>query len=75
MIRDKIFFNLTQTSVRVSTISGISNLTKGFGKTNIKPIKSYFVVNQKFNNPKIFIFWQDKLGQFGSPIIHRTIKH
>ena len=51
ILQDKIFFNLTLTSNCVSTISDISNLTKGCGRANIKLIKSYFVVNQKFNNP------------------------
>ena len=72
---DKIFFNLTLTSVSVSTTSGTSNLSEGFGRENIKPIKSYVIVYQKFNNPKTFILWHDILGQFGSPIICRIIKH
>ena len=53
---DKIFFNLTLTSVRVITIFGISTLTNGFGRASINHIKSYFVVNHKFNNPKNIIF-------------------
>ena len=31
------------------------------------------VVNHKFNNPKIFL-WYDLLGQFGSPMMRRVIK-
>ena len=68
ILRDKIFFNLTLTSVGVSIIYGISNLVEGFRKANIKPIKSYFVGKQKFNNQRFFL-WHDRLGQFGSPII------
>ena len=48
----KIFFDLTRTSVSVSTIYDTSNLTEGSKRTNIKP---NVVVNQKFNNLNIFI--------------------
>ena len=30
--------------------------------TSIKSIESYVVVNQKFNNPKTFVLWHDRLG-------------
>ena len=73
VLRDKIFFNLTLISAYVSTIFGISSLIEGLGRENIKPIKSYFVVNHKFNNPKIFILWHNILGRFGFSIICRTI--
>ena len=43
--------------------------------TIIKPIESYVVVNQKFNNPKVFVFWHDRLGRSGSSMIHRIIEH
>ena len=29
---------------------------------NIKPIESYVIVNQKFNDLKTFVLWHDKLG-------------
>ena len=29
---------------------------------NIKPIESYIFVNHKFNDPKIFVLWHDRLG-------------
>ena len=45
ILRDKIFFNLTLTSVSVSTIFGTSNLTEGSKRANMKSIKSYVVVN------------------------------
>ena len=54
ILRDKIFFNLILTSASVSTIYSISNLAEVFERANLKAIKSYFVRNQKFNNPKIF---------------------
>ena len=34
----------------------------GLYHTTIKPIESYVVVNQKFNDPKVFVLWHDKLG-------------
>ena len=40
----------------------LSSFSSGLYHTTIKPIKSYVVVNQKFNNPKAFILWHDKLG-------------
>ena len=33
------------------------------------------VVNQKFNNPKVFVFWHDKLGHPGSSMMRRIIEH
>ena len=30
--------------------------------TTIKPIKPYVIVNQKFNDAKVFILWHDKQG-------------
>ena len=43
--------------------------------TIIKLNKSYVVVNQKFNDLKVFVLWQDKLGHLGSLMIHRIIEH
>ena len=40
----------------------LSTFSSRFYHTTIKPIKSYVVVNQKFNNPKVFVNWHDKLG-------------
>ena len=39
--------------------------------TNIKPIESYVVVNQKFNNPNNFVLWHDRLGHLGSSMMRR----
>ena len=33
------------------------------------------VVNQKFNNPKVFVFWHDKLGHPGSSMMCQIIEH
>ena len=38
----------------------------GLYHTTIKPIESYVVVNQKFNDPKTFVLWHDRLGHPGS---------
>ena len=41
--------------------------------TTIKPIESYVVVNQKFNDPKTFVLWHDMLGHPGSSMMRRII--
>ena len=38
----------------------------GLYHTIIKPIKSYTVMNQKFNDPKIFTLSHNRLGHPGS---------
>ena len=43
--------------------------------TTIKPIESYVVMNQKFNDPKVFVLWHDKLGHPWSSMMHRIIEH
>ena len=43
--------------------------------TTIKPIESYVVVNQKFNDPKVFVLWHDKLGHLGSSMMCQIIEH
>ena len=43
--------------------------------TTIKSIESNVVVNQKFNDPKIFNLWHDRLGHPGSSMIRRIIEH
>ena len=43
--------------------------------TNIKPIDSYVVVNQKFNDQKIFILWHDRLSRHGSSMMRKIIEH
>ena len=41
----------------------------------INLIKSYVVVNQKFNDPKICIIWHDMLGHHESSIMRRIIEY
>ena len=43
--------------------------------TNIKSIESYVVMNQKFNDPKTFVLWHDRLGHPRSSILQRIIEH
>ena len=40
----------------------------------IKPIESYTVMNQKFNDPKIFTLWHNMLGHLGSSMMRRIIE-
>ena len=42
--------------------------------TTIKPIESYAVMNQKFNDPKIFTLWHNRLGYPGSSMMRRIIE-
>ena len=42
--------------------------------TTIKPIKSYAVMNQRFNDPKIFTLWHNRLGYPGSSMMQRIIE-
>ena len=44
--------------------------SSGLYRTTIKPIESYVVVNQKFNDPKILVIWHDRLGHPGSSMMH-----
>ena len=42
--------------------------------TTIKPIESYAVMNQKFNDLKIFTLWHNRLGHPGSSMMWRIIE-
>ena len=46
----------------------------GLHHTTEKPIKSYAVINQKFNDPKIFTLWHNRLGHPGSSMMRRIIE-
>ena len=43
--------------------------SSGLYHTTTKPMESYVVVNQKFNNPKVFVLWPDRLGHPGSSMM------
>ena len=53
----------------------LSAFSSGLYHTTLKPIESYVVVNQKFNDPKVFVIWQDKLGHPGSSMMRQIIEH
>ena len=53
----------------------LSAFSSGLYHTTIKSIESNVVVNQKFNNPKIFNLWHDRLGHPESSMIRRIIEH
>ena len=43
--------------------------------TNIKSIESYVVVNHKFNDPKTFVLWHDRLSHPRPSMMRRIIEH
>ena len=53
----------------------LSTFFSGLYHTTIKSIESYVVVNQKFNDPKVFILWYDRLGHPGSSMMRWIIEH
>ena len=53
----------------------LSAFSSGLYHTNINPIESYFVVNQKFNDLKTFAFQHDKLDHPMSSMMQRIIEH
>ena len=46
----------------------------GLYHTTINPIEPYVVMNQKFNDPKIFTLWHNRLGHSRSSMMRRIIK-
>ena len=56
-------------------IETLSAFSIGLYHTTIKPIESYIVVNQKFNDLKTFVLWHDRLGHPGSSMMRRIIEN
>ena len=56
-------------------VETLSAFSIGLYHTTIKPIESYVVVNQKFNDPKPFVLWHDRLGHPGSSMVRRIIEN
>ena len=56
-------------------VEKLSAFSSGLYHTTIKLIESYVVVNQKFNDPKIFILWHERPGHPGSSMMWRIIEH
>ena len=52
----------------------LPTFSSGLYHTTIKPIESYAVMKQKFNDPKIFTLWHNKLGHPGSSMMQRIIE-
>ena len=52
----------------------LSAFFSGLYHMTIKPIESYAVMNQKFNDPKIFTLWHNRLGHPGSLMMQRIIE-
>ena len=53
----------------------LSAFSYGLYHTNVKPIESYVVMNQKFNDPKTFVLWVDRPGHPRSSMMWRIIEH
>ena len=52
----------------------LSALSYELYHTSIKTIESYAVMNQKFNDPKIFTLWHNRLGHLRSSMMRRIIE-
>ena len=53
----------------------LSTFSSRLYRTTIKLIESYVVMNQKFNDLKVFVIWHDRLGHPGSSMMHQMIEH
>ena len=53
----------------------LSTFSSRLYHTTIKPIESYFVMNQKFNDLKVFVLWHERLGHLGFSMMCQIIKH
>ena len=47
----------------------LSTFSNGLYHTTIKSIESYVVVNEKFNDSKVFVIRHDRLGHLGSSMM------
>ena len=56
-------------------VETLSTSSIGLYHTTIKPIESYIVVNQTFNDPKTFVLWHDKLCHLGSSMMRMIIEN
>ena len=62
-------------SIKKLVVETLSTFSTGLYHTTIKPIESYVIVNQKFNDPKTFVLWHDMLGHPGSSMMRRIIEN
>ena len=55
-------------------VEKLSAFSSGLYHTIIKPIEPYAVMNQKFDDPKIFNLWHNRLGHPGSSMMRQIIE-
>jgi transposase InsO family protein len=53
----------------------LSAFSSGLYYTTIRTIESYVVMHQKCSNPKMFMFWHDRLGHPGTIMMRRIIEN
>ena len=53
----------------------LTSLSCGFYQTIIRLIKSYAIMNQKFNNSKTFILWHERFGHSGPSRMRRIVEN
>ena len=56
-------------------VETLLTLSTRLNNTIIKPIESYVVMNQKFNDKKNFVIWHDRLGYPRSSIMRNIKEH
>ena len=44
-------------------------------QTTIRPLESHAVMNQKFNDPKTFLLWHERLGHPGLSMMRRIVQN
>ena len=47
----------------------------GSYQITIGPLESHVVMNQKFNDPKAFLLWHERLGHLGLLMMHRIVQN
>ena len=50
-------------------------LHSGLYNSSIRTVESYAILNQKFNDSKIFVLWHDRLGHPGSTMMRQIIEN
>ena len=60
--------------MRILTLIDVT-FSSGLYCITIKLIESYVVMNQKFNDLKVFVIWHDRLGHLASSMMHQMIEH
>ena len=47
----------------------------GLYQTTIRPLEFHDVMNQKFNDPKVFLLWHERLGHPGLSMMRRIVQN